>query len=71
MDVLSLPQSEQPVAASHLMDAPVKLPVFWDLNGKQVLVASCSDAAALKAELLAACGAQVHVYLCGQEPRAT
>ncbi|PJI44855.1 MAG: uroporphyrinogen-III C-methyltransferase [Rhizobium sp.] len=39
-----------------------KLPVFWSLEGKRVVVAGGSDAAAWKAELLAACGAEVHVY---------
>jgi uroporphyrin-III C-methyltransferase/precorrin-2 dehydrogenase/sirohydrochlorin ferrochelatase len=39
-----------------------KLPVFWGLEGKRVLVIGGSDAAAWKAELLAACGAEVHVY---------
>lgn len=39
-----------------------KLPVFWALEGKNVIVAGGSDAAAWKAELLAACGATVHIY---------
>ncbi|WP_084366140.1 siroheme synthase CysG [Rhizobium sp. RU36D] len=39
-----------------------KLPVFWSLAGKRVVVAGGSDGAAWKAELLAACGADVHVY---------
>jgi uroporphyrin-III C-methyltransferase/precorrin-2 dehydrogenase/sirohydrochlorin ferrochelatase len=39
-----------------------KLPVFWGLEGKRVIVAGGTDAAAWKAELLAACGAQVHVH---------
>lgn len=39
-----------------------KLPVFWDLKGKRVVIAGGSDAAAWKAELLAACGAIVHIY---------
>lgn len=38
------------------------LPVFFDLNGKRVVVAGGSAAAAWKAELLAAAGAQVEVY---------
>lgn len=38
------------------------LPVFFTLTGKSVLVAGGSEAAAWKAELLAAAGAQVHVY---------
>jgi uroporphyrin-III C-methyltransferase / precorrin-2 dehydrogenase / sirohydrochlorin ferrochelatase len=39
-----------------------KLPVFWDLQGKRVVVAGGSEGAAWKAELLAACGAIVHIY---------
>src|SRR5690554_55121 len=38
------------------------LPVFFTLTGKPVLVAGGSEAAAWKAELLAAAGALVHVY---------
>ena len=39
-----------------------KLPLFLDLKGKRALVAGGSDAAAWKAELLAACGARVEVF---------
>lgn len=39
-----------------------KLPVFWSLEGKQAVVVAGSDGAAWKAELLAACGAEVHIY---------
>jgi len=39
-----------------------KLPVFWSLADKRAIVAGGSDAAAWKAELLAACGAKVEVY---------
>jgi len=38
------------------------LPVFLDLAGKRAVVVAGSDAAAWKAELLAAAGAEVHVY---------
>lgn len=38
------------------------LPVFLDLAGKRAVVAGGSEAAAWKAELLAAAGADVHVY---------
>jgi uroporphyrin-III C-methyltransferase/precorrin-2 dehydrogenase/sirohydrochlorin ferrochelatase len=38
------------------------LPVFFDLNGKRAVVAGGSAAAAWKAELLAAAGAEVHVF---------
>ncbi|MGN7880464.1 siroheme synthase CysG [Ensifer sp. 22460] len=44
------------------MAALAKLPVFWSLEAKRVVVAGGSDAAAWKAELLAACGAEVHIY---------
>ncbi len=62
MDVLQQPRSEpQPVRGARM--APLaKLPVFWALDGKRVLVSGGTDAAAWKAELLAACGAEVHVY---------
>ncbi|MHC2492677.1 uroporphyrin-III C-methyltransferase/precorrin-2 dehydrogenase/sirohydrochlorin ferrochelatase [Sinorhizobium meliloti] len=52
----NLAQKPQRVAAL------ATLPLFWPLNGKQAVVAGGSDAAAWKAELLAACGAEVHVY---------
>ena len=39
-----------------------KLPVFWNLTDKRAVIAGGSDAAAWKAELLAACGANVDVY---------
>lgn len=38
------------------------LPIFLDLRGKRALVAGGSDAAAWKAELLAAAGAEVHLH---------
>ncbi|WP_274426411.1 siroheme synthase CysG [Chelativorans sp. YIM 93263] len=38
------------------------LPVFFELDGKPVLVAGGTDAAAWKAELLVAAGARVHVF---------
>ncbi len=38
------------------------LPVFFKLDGKKAIVAGGSDGAAWKAELLAACGARVHVF---------
>ncbi|MBZ9791481.1 siroheme synthase CysG [Rhizobium sp. 3T7] len=58
MDVLQPPRSETPAR----MEPLAKLPVFWALEGKRVIVAGGSDAAAWKAELLAACGAEVHIY---------
>lgn len=38
------------------------LPVFWELQGRRVIVAGGSEGAAWKAELLAAAGAEVHVF---------
>ncbi len=49
-------------AARERMGALATLPVFYKLKGKKVLVAGGSDAAAWKADLLAAAGAEVHVY---------
>jgi uroporphyrin-III C-methyltransferase/precorrin-2 dehydrogenase/sirohydrochlorin ferrochelatase len=39
-----------------------RLPVFYALDGKRVVLAGGTQAAAWKAELLVAAGAQVHVY---------
>jgi uroporphyrin-III C-methyltransferase/precorrin-2 dehydrogenase/sirohydrochlorin ferrochelatase len=44
------------------MEAFASLPVFFQLKGRKVLVAGGTDAAAWKAELLAAAGAEVHVH---------
>src|SRR6478609_8804847 len=44
------------------MDALARLPVFLALDGKRALLAGGSAAAAWKAELLSAAGAQVEVY---------
>ena len=52
------PAEAQPSRMGRL----AKLPVFLDLDGKRVLVAGGSAAAAWKAELLAAAGARVDVY---------
>ncbi len=49
-------------ATCALVESLAKLPVFWALKGKRVIVVGGSDAAAWKSELLVACGAQVHVY---------
>lgn len=51
------------------MAALAKLPVFWALEGKRVVVIGGSDAAAWKAELLAACGAEVDIL--AEEPGQT
>jgi uroporphyrin-III C-methyltransferase/precorrin-2 dehydrogenase/sirohydrochlorin ferrochelatase len=58
MDVLQPPRNDAPARMQPL----AKLPVFWALEGKRAIVAGGSDAAAWKAELLCACGAEVHVY---------
>ena len=64
MDVLQLLPSDRNTRPARM--APLaKLPVFWALEGKRAIVAGGSDAAAWKAELLAACGAEVHVYARG------
>ncbi|WEX73783.1 SAM-dependent methyltransferase [Sinorhizobium numidicum] len=54
-DTLSRPQPQRVAALATL-------PLFWPLSRKPVVIAGGSDAAAWKAELLAACGAEVHVY---------
>lgn len=61
MDALQLLPSDRNTRPARM--APLaKLPVFWALEGKRAVVAGGSDAAAWKAELLAACGAEIHVY---------
>lgn len=62
MDVLQQPRNEASPDRGARMAPLAKLPVFWALEGKPVIVAGGSDASAWKAELLAACGATVHVY---------
>ncbi len=55
--------SRQPSEAAPARMAPLAvLPVFMDLKGKHAVVAGGSDAAAWKSELLAAAGAEVHLY---------
>lgn len=65
MPFKSLPQnnSRRPERVAPL----AKLPVFWALEGKRVIVAGGSDGAAWKAELLAACGADVEVFCAEDE----
>ncbi|EHK00447.1 MULTISPECIES: siroheme synthase CysG [Rhizobium/Agrobacterium group] len=57
MDALK-PQRNEP----NRMEKLAKLPVFWGLEGKRVVLAGGSDGAAWKAELLLACGAELHLY---------
>lgn len=57
------PVSRKPAeAAPARLEALAKLPVFLDLAGKRAIIAGGSAAAAWKAELIAAAGADVHVY---------
>ena len=57
MDVLR-PRRSEPAR----MDQLATLPVFFGLESKTVVLAGGSDAAAWKAELLLACGAQLHLH---------
>jgi uroporphyrin-III C-methyltransferase/precorrin-2 dehydrogenase/sirohydrochlorin ferrochelatase len=57
MHVLQPPPSEGPARMKPL----AKLPIFWSLENKRVVIVGGSNAAAWKAELVAACGAQVEV----------
>jgi uroporphyrin-III C-methyltransferase/precorrin-2 dehydrogenase/sirohydrochlorin ferrochelatase len=61
MDALQLLPSDRNTRPAR-MASLAKLPVFWALDGKRAVIAGGSDAAAWKAELLAACGAEIHVY---------
>ncbi|MEQ9691517.1 MAG: NAD(P)-dependent oxidoreductase, partial [Bauldia litoralis] len=54
--------------APRRMEALATLPVFFRLAGRKVIVAGGSEAAAWKAELLAATGAEVHVYADDLDP---
>ncbi|WEX89848.1 SAM-dependent methyltransferase [Sinorhizobium garamanticum] len=63
MDALPLPLNDRAAKPSPQRVAPLAtLPLFWTLKNKRVVVAGGSDAAAWKAELLAACGAEVHLH---------
>jgi uroporphyrin-III C-methyltransferase/precorrin-2 dehydrogenase/sirohydrochlorin ferrochelatase len=59
MKIVSRKPADAPPARLAALD---RLPVFLDLCGKRVIVAGGGDAAAWKAELLAACGARVEVH---------
>lgn len=55
--------SRQPSEPARPRIQPLSvLPVFFDLTGKRAVVAGGTEPAAWKAELLAAAGADVHVY---------
>ncbi len=58
MTVLRKPSDQKP----GRMAALARLPVFFALDGKRVVIAGGTAAAAWKAELMAACGAQVDVF---------
>ncbi len=60
MNIVSSPRSEP--RRARRMDDLATLPVFFRLQAKRAIVAGGTDAAAWKAELLAAAGAEVHVH---------
>lgn len=64
MNIRSLQPNEAPRGRGERerMGPLATLPVFYKLKGKKALVAGGSAVAAWKAELLAAAGAEVHVY---------
>lgn len=64
MNIRRLPQNKNAGAGRfrERVGALATLPVFFKLQGRKVLIAGGSDAAAWKAELLAATGAEVHIY---------
>ena len=49
-------------ATPKRLDALSKLPLFYNLQGKRAVIAGGTPPAAWKAELLAACGANVQIY---------
>ena len=62
VEMPSAPSERRPEAAAHARMEPLaRLPVFYDLKGRRVLVAGGGEAAAWKAELLSAAGARVEV----------
>lgn len=57
------PVSRKPVETTPArMGALARLPIFLDLGGKRAVIAGGTAPAAWKAELLAAAGAEVHVF---------
>ncbi len=56
MDLVHMPRSETKIESLSV------IPFFFDLRAKRVVVAGGTAAAAWKAELLAAAGADVHIY---------
>lgn len=73
MNTVSLQQNNRPARTPQVrqperMASLASLPVFFKLDGKRAIVAGGTDAAAWKAELLAASGADVHVYAVELDP---
>ena len=70
MNIRSLQLNDKPRrgASRERMAALATLPVFYKLHGRKVLIAGGSEAAAWKAELLAAAGAEIHIYAEALEP---
>lgn len=62
MDALHPLQHDRKRSTPARMEPLAKLPVFFALEGKRVVLAGGSDGAAWKAELLVACGAQLEIY---------
>lgn len=62
MEALQPLQNDKRRSTPARMEPLAKLPVFFGLEGKRVVLAGGSDGAAWKAELLVACGATVHVF---------
>ncbi|WP_319413658.1 NAD(P)-dependent oxidoreductase [uncultured Cohaesibacter sp.] len=66
-------ESQNPKRArrkDHIADLAT-LPVFFNLKDQKVVLAGSGDGAAWKAELLAAAGAQVHIYASAPEEEMT
>lgn len=68
---MSLRSRKPSEATPNRMGPLAKLPVFYDLAGKRVVMAGGSAAAAWKAELLAAAGANVEIYATDLEDEMT
>jgi uroporphyrin-III C-methyltransferase/precorrin-2 dehydrogenase/sirohydrochlorin ferrochelatase len=62
MEALQPLQNDKRRSTPARMEPLAKLPVFFGLEAKRVVLAGGSDGAAWKAELLVACGATVHVF---------
>ena len=67
----SLQPSRRRTARRERIGELATLPVFYKLRGSKVLVAGGTEAAAWKAELLSAAGAEVHIHAEALEPAFT